>query len=190
MHIRCVGDFTKRLARVLGCDFSDEKRGTGSGDGTGTGNGKSKATGVVASSDANVDSKLRKVLPRLYIDGPFGSASEDVFKFEIAVLIGAGIGVTPFASILKSIWYRMNYPQGKTRLQKVYFIWVCRDFGSFEWFRSLLLAIEAQDVADNIEIHTVSLSLCVPFAQLFAYSLPNSLPTLCLTLCPTLCPTL
>ena len=42
----------------------------------------------------------------LQIDGPFGTASEDVFHEEVAVLIGAGIGVTPFASILKHIWYR------------------------------------------------------------------------------------
>jgi NADPH oxidase len=104
-----------------------------------------------------VDPAIRRVLPRVYIDGPFGSASEDVFKYEVAVLVGAGIGVTPFASILKSIWYRMNYPQKRTRLQKVYFFWVCRDFGSFEWFRSLLLAIEAQDMSQQIEIHTVSI---------------------------------
>lgn len=70
------------------------------------------------------------------------------------MLVGAGIGVTPFASILKSIWYRSNYPQKKTKLHKVYFFWICRDFGSFEWFRSLLLAIEAQDIGHLIEIHT------------------------------------
>ena len=148
VHIRCVGDFTKALGRTLGCDF--EKRG---GDKKGDG---SAVIGVnKQSSGDDVDPKIRKVLPRVYIDGPFGSASEDVFKYEVAVLVGAGIGVTPFASILKSIWYRMNYPQQKTRLRKVYFFWVCRDFGSFEWFRSLLLAIEAQDMSNRIEIHTV-----------------------------------
>ena len=31
---------------------------------------------------------------------------------------------------------------------------ISRDFGSFEWFRSLLLAIEAQDISHLIEIHT------------------------------------
>jgi len=31
---------------------------------------------------------------------------------------------------------------------------ICRDFESFEWFRSLLAAIEAQDIGDLIEIHT------------------------------------
>lgn len=139
VHIRCVGDFTKAFAKALGCNF--EKRGE-------------KGAVVKANPDEESVETMRKVLPRVYIDGPFGSASEDVFKFEVAVLVGAGIGVTPFASILKSIWYRMNYPQGKTRLRKVYFFWICRDFDSFEWFRSLLLAIEAQDLEDHIEIHT------------------------------------
>lgn len=143
IHVRCVGNFTRALAKALGCDFDKKEV-------------KEKNTAVVSGSadEDSVDPSLRRILPRVYIDGPFGSASEDVFKFEIAVLVGAGIGVTPFASILKSIWYRMNYPQGKTRLRKVYFFWVCRDFGSLEWFRSLLAAIEAQDLEDHIEIHT------------------------------------
>ena len=148
-----AGNFTKALGKALGCDFDKGK-----------GDGKKGDTSEVVGLDAatakgsDVDPTLRRVLPRVYIDGPFGSASEDVFKFEIALLCGAGIGVTPFASILKSIWYRMNYPQKKTRLRKVYFFWICRDFGSFEWFRSLLLAIEAQDLQNHIEIHTVRLT--------------------------------
>ncbi|OAA59562.1 NADPH oxidase isoform 2 [Niveomyces insectorum RCEF 264] len=141
VHVRVGGDFTRSLAKTLGCEFERKDKDA------------SKVVGV--NSDNNeVDPALRRVLPRVYVDGPFGSASEDVFKYEISVLVGAGIGVTPFASILKSIWYRMNYPRTKTRLSKVYFIWICRDFGSFEWFRSLLLAIEAQDVDNRIEIHT------------------------------------
>lgn len=111
-------------------------------------------------AQGDIDPSIRRVLPRVFIDGPFGSASEDVFKYEIAVLVGAGIGVTPFASILKSIWYRMNYPKQKTRLRKVYFFWVCRDFGSFEWFKSLLNAIEAQDMDSHIEIHAVRFPAC------------------------------
>lgn len=146
--MRCVGNFTKALAKALGCNFESSK---------GEKNDGSAVIGVNRQvSDDDVDPTIRRILPRVYVDGPFGSASEDVFKYEIAILVGAGIGVTPFASILKSIWYRMNYPQKRTRLRKVYFFWICRDFGSFEWFRSLLLAIEAQDLANHIEIHTVS----------------------------------
>ncbi|RDW73693.1 hypothetical protein BP5796_07135 [Coleophoma crateriformis] len=145
IHIRMVGDFTKAVGRTLGCEIDRPKD-----------KGASQVVSVNKNGPGSdgVDPAIRRVLPRVYIDGPFGSASEDVFKFEIAMLCGAGIGVTPFASILKSIWYRMNYPQKKTRLTKVYFFWICRDFGSFEWFRSLLLAIEAQDMDNHIEIHT------------------------------------
>jgi len=71
------------------------------------------------------------------------------------VLVGAGIGVTPFASILKSIWYRMNnFSHGsRTRLSKVYFTWVIRDFNTAEWFHSLLHALEEQDSQNRIEIN-------------------------------------
>jgi hypothetical protein len=57
--------------------------------------------------------------------------------------------------ILKSIWYRMNnFNDSKpTRLSKVYFTWVIRDFGSAEWFHSLLHAIEEQDTQNRIEIN-------------------------------------
>ena len=33
------------------------------------------------------------------------SLLQDVFNYEAGVLVGAGIGVTPFASILKSVWW-------------------------------------------------------------------------------------
>ena len=150
VHVRCVGDFTKALGKAVGCSFERGKEKKG---------GESEVVGLSGGSGTEIldmDPAIRRFLPRVYIDGPFGSASEDVFKYEVAVLVGAGIGATPFASILKSVWYRMNYPMKKTRLRKVYFFWVCRDFGSFEWFRSLLMAIEAQDMDNHIEIHTVS----------------------------------
>lgn len=113
-----------------------------------------------AASKFDVDPAIRKILPRVFIDGPYGSASEHVFKHEVAVLVGAGAGIMPFASILKSIWYRLNYPHYRTRLGKVYFFWICHnDFASFEWFRSLLLALEAQDIDGHIEIYTVKRTL-------------------------------
>ncbi|TIB99426.1 NADPH oxidase B [Wallemia mellicola] len=139
VHIRIAGDFTKALAAKLGCDLDQEDK-------------------VIEGDDPNgVNAGIvNKVLPRVMIDGPFGSASEDVFNYEIAVLVGAGIGVTPFASILKDIWYRAHWPDPNkpTRLSKVYFIWVIRDFGSAEWFHSLLHAIEEQDLDNYIEIQT------------------------------------
>lgn len=138
VHIRIVGDFTTALSKALGCDF--ESKGE-KGD-------KGKDGAVV------VPPPINRILPRVMVDGPFGSASEDFLNYETVLLVGAGIGVTPFASILKSIWYRMNNfnQSSPTRLSKVYFVWVIRDFGTAEWFHSLLHAIEEQDTQNRIEI--------------------------------------
>ncbi|KAK9721390.1 hypothetical protein K7432_003421 [Basidiobolus ranarum] len=131
VHIRVVGNFTKELAKRLGCNVDSKEP-----------------------NSINSKAPVNKILPKVMIDGPFGSASEDVFNYEVAVLVGAGIGVTPFASILKSIWYRVNYPMKSTRLRKVYFFWICRDKEAFVWFQDLLKAIEEEDIEQFIEIHT------------------------------------
>ena len=46
--------------------------------------------------------------PKLYLDGPYGEGHQDWNSFEVAVLVGGGIGVTPFASILKELVHRFN----------------------------------------------------------------------------------
>jgi len=132
IHIRVVGDWTRGLAKVLGCDVDSK---------------------TPMSTNAGAD-PATTVLPRVMVDGPFGAASEDVFNFEVVMLFGAGIGVTPFAAIIKSIWYRVNFLQKATRLRKVYFYWICRDKEAFEWFQDLLKAIEEQDIDQFIEINT------------------------------------
>ncbi len=55
----------------------------------------------------NYQSKNSAILPDLkelscvYIQGPFGAPTNDFFRYDYLVLIGLGIGVTPFASILR-----------------------------------------------------------------------------------------
>jgi predicted ferric reductase len=46
----------------------------------------------------NVQSPLQ-----IHLDGPYGAGHQDGFQYDVAVLVGGGIGVTPFASILKDI---------------------------------------------------------------------------------------
>ncbi|KAM9600812.1 NADPH oxidase 1 isoform 2-T2 [Morphnus guianensis] len=87
-------------------------------------------------------------MPRIEVDGPFGTASEDVFQYEVAMLVGAGIGVTPFASILKSIWYKFQQADQTLRTKKIYFYWLCRDTGAFAWFNDLLASLE-QKMAES-----------------------------------------
>ncbi|KAI0071776.1 hypothetical protein K474DRAFT_568109 [Panus rudis PR-1116 ss-1] len=150
VHIHIAGNFTRELAHIVGCDFdSDAKPDLEYNDRHPL---KPYGRSAIVNSAAN---PINRVLPRIMVDGPFGSASEDFLNYETVLLVAAGIGVTPFASILKSIWYRMNnFADSKsTRLSKVYFVWVIRDFGSAEWFHSLLRAIEDQDSLRRIEIN-------------------------------------
>ncbi|HEV8548672.1 MAG TPA: EF-hand domain-containing protein [Polyangiaceae bacterium] len=86
-----------------------------------------------------------------YLDGPFGTASARIFSARRAVLIGAGIGVTPFASVLESIVLRRQAGVGS--LEKVAFYWLNRDARSFEWFAELLADLERRDVDNLVSIH-------------------------------------
>ncbi|KAM9766902.1 LOW QUALITY PROTEIN: NADPH oxidase 2-like [Menidia menidia] len=89
-------------------------------------------------------------LPKVAIDGPFGTASEDVFRYESVVLVGAGIGVTPFASILKSVWYKHIQNQQQLFTKKIYFYWLCPETQAFEWFADLLQSLERQMADRNM----------------------------------------
>ena len=37
------------------------------------------------------------------MDGPYGEGHQDWHRYDVSILVGGGIGVTPFASILKDI---------------------------------------------------------------------------------------
>lgn len=81
----------------------------------------------------------------VYVDGPYGTPSRHIFDAENAVLVAAGIGVTPFSSILQSIRHRKRDGAGGIRLKKVHFFWLNREQESFEWFTELLSRLEEED---------------------------------------------
>merc|ERR1719220_585957 len=140
VHIRGVGQWTNKLYD----HFKNEK----------------------ADHDNNVVPELAGKPPGrlqsldIFVDGPFGSPSSNIYRAEHAVLVGTGIGVTPFASILQSITQR--YKQVKQQcpscqhqwpdnldsvmgnLKKVDFFWINRDQKSFEWFVNLLSQLEIE----------------------------------------------
>ncbi|KAJ2853675.1 hypothetical protein J3B02_003030 [Coemansia erecta] len=93
-------------------------------------------------------------LPTIMIDGPYGAPTQHVFDFENVVLICSGIGVTPMSSVLKSIYYQLSQAPHKRKFKKVYFIWVCREIKSLEWFRDLLAALDAEDIGHIVETRT------------------------------------
>jgi NADPH oxidase len=86
VHIRVEGDFTTAFSKALGCDFS---KGGDKGKGDAAGG---KVIGT------NTNPPVNRTLPRVMVDGPFGTSSEEFLDYETVLLVGAGIGVTPFAS--------------------------------------------------------------------------------------------
>ncbi|XP_062357141.1 NADPH oxidase 5 [Cinclus cinclus] len=97
---------------------------------------------------------------KCFLDGPYGTPSRRIFTSEHAVLIGAGIGITPFASILQSIMFRYrrrkqscpscHFSWSEERrdeemtLRKVDFIWITRDQQHLQWFLGLLAKLESE----------------------------------------------
>lgn len=128
VHVRQVGDFTRALGDALGCGPAQAR----------------DLEGLDPMGMYEVALQNGQMMPKLRIDGPYGAPAEDVFENEIAVLIGTGIGVTPWASILKNIWHLRSDPKTPRRLRRVEFIWICKDTSSFEWFQALLSSLEAQ----------------------------------------------
>ncbi|OJJ59665.1 hypothetical protein ASPSYDRAFT_149507 [Aspergillus sydowii CBS 593.65] len=132
IHVRQVGDFTRALGDALGCGPAQAR----------------DLEGLDPMGMYEVALENGQQMPKLRVDGPYGAPAEDVFENEIAVLIGTGIGVTPWASILKNIWHQRASPNPPRRLRRVEFIWVCKDTTSFEWFQALLSSLEAQSATD------------------------------------------
>lgn len=101
VHIRQAGDFTKTLGERLGCTSALAAQLTREAN---HGSEKTGSRDIAYGAGHFYDiTKAVQHLPVLRVDGPFGTAAEDVFDCEVAVLIGTGIGVTPWASVLKNI---------------------------------------------------------------------------------------
>ena len=93
VHIRGVGQWTNKLYD----HFKNEKADDGNN--------------VVPELAGKLSGRLQSL--DIFVDGPFGSPSSNIYRAEHAVLVGTGIGVTPFASILQSITQR--YKQVKQK---------------------------------------------------------------------------
>ncbi|XP_075505922.1 respiratory burst oxidase homolog protein A-like isoform X1 [Primulina tabacum] len=83
IHIRQLGDWTHELRRV----FSEACEASVSGK----------------SGLPRADETTKKSLPKLLIDGPYGAPAQNYRKYDVLLLVGLGIGATPFISILKDL---------------------------------------------------------------------------------------
>ena len=144
VHIRQVGDWTQALGERLGAGPSVVAALTSAAM-----KGSEKEDAIGRGDFVEIDPSFgSRELPVVRVDGPYGAPAEEFSSCEVAVLIGAGIGVTPFASILKHIWYRQKKGDVGS-LRRVEFFWVCRDTPSFGWFQTLLQEVEAAQADPN-----------------------------------------
>ncbi|KAL1195424.1 putative respiratory burst oxidase protein I [Cardamine amara subsp. amara] len=83
IHIRQLGDWTEGIKKVFSvvCEAPEAGR-----------------SGLLRADRPN-----RTSLPELLIDGPYGSPAQDHWKYDVLLLVGLGIGATPFISILKDL---------------------------------------------------------------------------------------
>ncbi|NXE46113.1 DUOX2 oxidase, partial [Casuarius casuarius] len=101
-------------------------------------------------------------LPKLYLDGPFGEGHQEWNKFEVSVLVGGGIGVTPFASILKDLVFKSSF-SSKLLCKKIYFIWVTRTQRQFEWLADIIHEVEEADRNNLVSVHIYITQLAEKF---------------------------
>ncbi|CAJ0942291.1 unnamed protein product, partial [Mesorhabditis belari] len=92
--------------------------------------------------------------PLIHLTGPYGDGNQDWTNYEVAVLIGGGIGVTPYSSTLTDLVLETS--SGKHNLvkcKKVYFLWICPTHKNYEWFIDVLKDVEDLDQGRILETH-------------------------------------
>lgn len=101
------------------------------------------------------EARERATAPReleVFVDGPYGASSARLSQSRFAVMIGAGIGATPFASVIGSI-VRPGSTERPMRIERAHFYWLNRDPYAFEWFAELLAEAKALDAEDRLDLH-------------------------------------
>jgi respiratory burst oxidase len=80
------------------------------------------------------------------VEGPIGASSQGFSDYEIVVLVGAGIGVTPMISVLKQLLLTPG------KMKRVFLYWTVRDRAAFEWFTCLMDDIFDSDQKNVMQV--------------------------------------
>jgi respiratory burst oxidase len=142
VHMRATGDWTKTVSTILGRDPKyDDKFCCG--------------FNMLANKKCNLE------MPIFSIDGPFGAPATNAYDHSRIILVGAGIGVTPFASIVREICGRLsvnsNSMTASTRklIQTCHinFIFTCRSLGEAGWFGDIMEQLKSLDTTGILDIN-------------------------------------
>ncbi|KAJ2717270.1 NADPH oxidase 3 [Coemansia spiralis] len=160
VHFRPRGGWTHSLARHLGCSASPGAAAhplqhEAEAAATGSGTSICKYANPVAQIESfNATATGGPAMPMVLVDGPYATPSEHFFDYSVCVLIAAGIGITPAAAVLRSLYFRRLQQHSGLRTEKVYLFWVYRDIGSLEWFNGLLAMLRGEDMGAVVETRT------------------------------------
>jgi len=180
-HIAAVGDWTRSLYDMFPPEWRDEIRGSSDWESTRMKLAESISSEMKKGSVndeqeaalADAESALLGSKHKVYVDGPYGAPAQDFTKYPVAILVGAGIGVTPFAAVLQDLvhlvrtWknYRDNPLGGLKKitegaaafpvdfeLEKVQFHWSTRSQDALSWFREMMNELLEADEAGMLEL--------------------------------------
>ncbi|XP_073526452.1 uncharacterized protein [Phyllobates terribilis] len=149
VHIRTLGDWTNALREkfAAACE-APRNRPT---------KGRLMRLETRAVSDLDLQ---RANFPHVIIKGPYGAPAQNYKKYDILLLVGLGIGATPFISIIKDLLNDMRQfreddegAEERKGPQRAYFYWVTREQGSFDWFKGVMDDISEYDQDHVIEMH-------------------------------------
>lgn len=87
-----------------------------------------------------------------YLDGPYGAPAEHFKKYEDLIFVAAGVGVTPFSSILISLLYKMR-KEKKFKFKSISFYWIQREYGKVDYLNNILEEISKEDKNKLFEIN-------------------------------------
>ncbi len=107
-------------------------------------------------------SDVRKI-PFTYanVDGPFGAPAQRFYDFDRTIVIGTGIGITPYAGILADKELKSRSGREEKPNQSVDFHWIVRDRVSFDWFADLLNQVARKNKAVHVSTYLTSKSSSV-----------------------------
>ncbi|KAH7965065.1 hypothetical protein HPB49_003278 [Dermacentor silvarum] len=93
------------------------------------------------------------MLPKVRVSGPSVAGTRYWYKFEIAVMVGGGIGVTPYASIPHDLVFGTSTNRYSGVAARSILHVDCPSHRHFEWFIDVLRDVERKDVTNVLEIH-------------------------------------
>ena len=101
----------------------------------------------------NMYSNINSSELSIRIDGPYGSTSDSITNNQNIIIVGAGNGISKFASMLQDLAIRNKNRQKEFNVKNIYFIWLSEENYYLEWFKKLLFDLKNSYEMDRFKYH-------------------------------------